>query len=403
MKIAVIAPTYLPGRRANTIQVMKMSDAIVTLGHQIQVAVPFNPKEHPEYADSKLTSEESNRKIAAFYGLKNVLPVHYLRAQPQWRRYDYGIRAVSWAKQGKADMIYTRLPQAAAMASIWGIPTVLEIHDLPQGKFGRQLFTRFLRGKGAKHLVVITSALAKALQEQFKAPLNEPFTIIAPDGVDLEQYQNMPSPREAREQLASKENTEAVSTSIARLSQDAFVAGYTGHLYEGRGINIIMKLASRLPDIQFLIAGGEPQTVEKWREKVQKNNLSNVILTGFIPNPELYLYQAACDVLLMPYQQHVSASSGGDIARFLSPMKLFEYLACKRPILSSNLPVLREVLNPQNAVLLPPKDIRAWENALIKLKNNPEMRQKLAAQARKDDQKYAWINRAEKIFGLPKQ
>jgi len=94
--------------------------------------------------------------------------------------------------------------------------------------------------------------------------------------------------------------------------------------------------------VSFLLAGGEPEDVAALREKSANLGLSNVILTGFIPNADLPIYQAACDILLMPYQSQVAASSGGDIARYLSPMKLFEYLACGKPILSSDLPVLRE-------------------------------------------------------------
>ena len=40
MKIAVVAPTQIPARRANTIQVMKMAQAMVNLGHNVHLAVP---------------------------------------------------------------------------------------------------------------------------------------------------------------------------------------------------------------------------------------------------------------------------------------------------------------------------------------------------------------------------
>ncbi len=146
--------------------------------------------------------------------------------------------------------------------------------------------------------------------------------------------------------------------------QSCFTAGYTGHLYAGRGGELMIELAARLPEITFLLVGGEPPDVARLQAKVNARQLDNVILTGFIPNADLPLYQAACDVLLMPYQKPVAASSGGDIAPYLSPMKLFEYLACGRAILSSDLPVLREVLNPANAVLLDPETSRAWAAAL---------------------------------------
>jgi glycosyltransferase involved in cell wall biosynthesis len=123
-----------------------------------------------------------------------------------------------------------------------------------------------------------------------------------------------------------------------------------------------------------------------------------MFLTGFIPNAELSSYHAACDAFLMPYQRRVAASSGGDIARYLSPMKLFEYMACGRPILCSDLPVLREVLNSENAILLPPDNVDAWVNALQSLKGDTQRRLSLGAQARRDVEGYTWERRAARIL-----
>ena len=124
----------------------------------------------------------------------------------------------------------------------------------------------------------------------------------------------------------------------------------------------------------------------------------NVTFTGFVPNADLPPYQAACDVLLMPYQAQVSASSGGDIARYISPMKMFEYLACGRPIIASDLPVLQEVLNKRNALILPAGDARKWEAAIQRLQDDPAHAQNLAANARAEAQNYSWEARGEKII-----
>jgi glycosyltransferase involved in cell wall biosynthesis len=79
-------------------------------------------------------------------------------------------------------------------------------------------------------------------------------------------------------------------------------------------------------------------------------------------------------------------------------MKLFEYLACGRAILCSDLPVLHEVLNPENAVLLPPDDTQAWVNALKSLQAEPERRGKLAAKARQVAVLYTWEARAAQVL-----
>ena len=79
-------------------------------------------------------------------------------------------------------------------------------------------------------------------------------------------------------------------------------------------------------------------------------------------------------------------------------MKLFEYMACGRVILSSDLPVLREILNERNAILLPPDNLPSWVNAVQDLSANPETHAQLATRAREDAQQYSWKSRAEKIL-----
>ena len=104
-------------------------------------------------------------------------------------------------------------------------------------------------------------------------------------------------------------------------------------------------------------------------------NLTNVTFTGFVPNERIPLYQSAADVLLMPYGRAVTTSSGGNTAEICSPMKMFEYMAAGRAILTSDLPVLREVLDETKAVFSPLEQAEAWESALGGLLANPQRRQ----------------------------
>ena len=390
MKIAIIAPTEIPARRANTLQVMKMAQAFLKSGHTMLMLVPkTRPGPAPQWDE-----------LARHYGLhqEHPFPIEWLPANQRLRRYDFSLRAVNRARRWEADLIYTRLPQAAALAAALGSGTILETHDLPQGLLGPWLFRCFLKSRSARRLVVITHALAHDLARNLGAPESPPFTIIAPDGVDLERYTDLPAPREARLRLGQ------ANALLHPIPIDNFTAGYTGHLYPGRGSALLLDLAQRLPTITFLIAGGEPQDVARLQAQANALALDNLILPGFVPNADLPLYQAACDALLMPYQEQVAASSGGDIARYLSPMKLFEYLACQRAIISSDLPVLREVLNESNALLLPPAEIDAWAETLKRLESEtagatvPVTCARLAAQARQDAAQYTWESRAVRIL-----
>ncbi|MCK5702402.1 MAG: glycosyltransferase, partial [Cyclobacteriaceae bacterium] len=156
--------------------------------------------------------------------------------------------------------------------------------------------------------------------------------------------------------------------------------------------------AAKLPKVQFLFVGGQPADIKRISEIIAQNGSENVTLTGFIDNAELPNYQAACDALLMPYQLNVSGSSGGDIGKYLSPMKMFEYLAVGRPILSSDLPVLREVLNQDNSILLEPSDADSWVAAINQLQKDSGLRNKLSANARVTAQNYSWQSRAGNIL-----
>ncbi|HCC79362.1 MAG TPA: hypothetical protein DEP80_07135 [Anaerolineae bacterium] len=163
-------------------------------------------------------------------------------------------------------------------------------------------------------------------------------------------------------------------------------------------MELIAELAERMPEVNFLWVGGTSQDVNTWRTRISATGLKNMNLTGFIPNRELPLYQAAADALLIPYNRRFTNSGGENISNVSSPMKIFEYMAAGRVILSSDLPVLREVLNEANAILCPPEDVEAWEQALRQLQADPHKGQLLASQARRDVERYSWVERCRLIL-----
>ena len=258
------------------------------------------------------------------------------------------------------------------------------MHEMPSGRFGPWWYRLFLILNGKKRLVPISQALKTALEEKYRPVLPSESIVVAPSGVDVERFVNLPEAESARQTLGLKPGLTAICT---------------GHLYAGRGMEFFLKLAEQFPEIHFLWVGGQTEEVSIWRELVGSLNLQNVTFTGFIPNEKLPLYQAAGDFLLIPYHLSISGSGGRDIARVSSPMKLFEYLAAGRAIISSDLPVLREALNEHNAVICPADDLQAWVQALKGLLVDPEKWISLARQAKQDAEMYAWIVRCQRIFG----
>jgi glycosyltransferase involved in cell wall biosynthesis len=101
----------------------------------------------------------------------------------------------------------------------------------------------------------------------------------------------------------------------------------------------------------------------------------------------------------MPYSRSIMGSSGSaDSAAVASPMKMFEYMAAGRAIVSADLPVIREVLNKKSAVFCKPDDVSNWRAEIQALLDNKTRRIELGNQARRDVEGYTWVARAQKIM-----
>ncbi len=374
MNVFAIATARIPSDTAHSIQVMKACEAIRQTGHQVQLLVP-GQENHPW------------EKLAGHYGLRTPFEIQWLPAHPRLGRYDFSFAAVRRARRLGADLLYVWALQAAVGGLRFGSPVALELHGPPEGNFGPRLFRLFLRLKGPKRLLPITRALADILEMTYGPAAKTIDTVIAPNGVDLERFENLQDPAAARLQLGLPEG---------------LTVGYTGHLYAGRGMDLLTKLARRFPAVHFLWVGGRPDDVSFWKDKLLQDGLDNVHLTGFIENQKLPQFQAVMDILLMPYERVIAGSGGGNSADYCSPMKLFEYLATGRAIISSDLPVLHEILDENLAVLCPPEDPTAWADALTALIEDPARRRQLGVNAQEAASRYTWQTRAAAaLAGFP--
>jgi glycosyltransferase involved in cell wall biosynthesis len=364
VKIVAIAGSTIPSDTANSLQVMKACQALVQIGHEVTLLVPG--------------AKHSSVDLQGHYGLQTDFPIEWLSSSSR-RRFTWD--AVQRARLLKADLVYSWFPQSAVF-SLWsGLPAVFEIHIQPTGPFGPWWHRLFGSLGGRKRLASITRALVSLLERKFHMRLPEEEVVIAPNGVDLERFASLPDPVTARHQIGLREAPTVMCT---------------GHLYEGRGADLFLALAASLPLAQFVWVGGRPEDIKAWEKRAQSDN---VTFTGFIPNRGLPLYQAAADILLMPYSRSIMGSSGSaDSAAVASPMKMFEYMAAGGAIVSADLPIIREVLNETNAIFCEPGNIEEWKFVIELLINDEARRRTLGNQARRDVQGYTWVSRARRIM-----
>ncbi len=356
---------------ASSVHVMKMCQAFKQAGYKTTLYAPDEQGQRPDIS-----------QIWHHFGIEDTFNLHLIRPLPFLRKHDVALRA-AWAIRPTPHVLaYGRNLAAMMWTSLFGIPTVLEVHDAPSSI---QLYYMrlLLRGAGFRRLVVISSPLKEHYQTELALP--EEQIIVEPDAVDIERFEASPPIEQAKQQL--------------NINPQTFTVGYAGNLYQGRGIELIIELAERMPEIAFLIVGGKPQHVEQYRQIARDRHLKNLNWVGFVANSQLPLYLAACDILLMPYQRTIRVHNNeGDISNWISPMKMFEYMAARRPIISSDLPVLHDILNEKNALLVTPDALDEWLRGIEHLRHQPQIGIELAQHAYRDVQQFTWKKRVGRLL-----
>jgi glycosyltransferase involved in cell wall biosynthesis len=280
-----------------------------------------------------------------------------------------------WSREA---IVFTRSVSVGRMATLLGVPTVVELHApiSTLRNVMRERLRRVANRPSFRFVVVISERLKQDYQACF--PELRDRILVAPDGADP---------------------VNGHPANVVPLT-GSFKVGYLGHLYPGKGMELIELLAPLRPQMTFHIVGGRPAELAQWRDRTRAT--PNIVYHGHVPHAETRRYLAAMDVVLAPYQRVVHGSGGGalNLADWMSPLKIFEYMAEGKAILSSDLPVLREVLvDGSNALLRAPEDVAGWAEGLSMLEADARLRSRLGAQGKRDMlERYTWNQRARAIL-----
>jgi glycosyltransferase involved in cell wall biosynthesis len=129
------------------------------------------------------------------------------------------------------------------------------------------------------------------------------------------------------------------------------------------------------------------------RLKNQASGIGNVVLVGQRPWREIPLWLKAARVLVLPNTGREEISR-----HYTSPLKLFEYMASGTPIVASDIPSIREIMNDTMGFFAVADDAESFARAIERALGDPEEAARRAEQARADVRKYTWARRAEEIL-----
>lgn len=361
-KILVIANSRYPYGTANSVNVFRMLEAFFKKGLEVRF-IAFrssfaNVRRHWEMSCRRYGADLPIRKRLLYWPLKRG-------AEPFLALVSFFTLLFTLRRN---TLVYTRVRYVAAVSTILGFKTVFESHAPPSTRFQASLEKRFLR-QDRSHLVLISDGL-KSMYAQLG--LKTERAVIAHDAGRL------------LGRLPPKKSD---------FSGPCLNLAYLGSLLPGRGIELLIQLAHTMPNRHFHIFGGLNQWKKEWSIP------DNFILYDELSPKQAERIVSLFDALLMPYQQEVKIGNGLDTTAWMSPMKMFEYMLSGKPIISSELPALKEVLvHDENALLAPPNERQRWEDAIVAL-DNPNLRWKLAARAFDDASRlHTWDKRADAIL-----
>ncbi len=378
MHIAYCTNVRLPSERAHGHQIAHVCRALWQLGHKVHVYAPFRKN---VVEQDFWTYEHLSREIKLTYvGDKDYIATRWLGFFKLWSMNRMLRRKLpDLLKADTPDLIYTRSPALLPSLLKLDIPVVLELHQLP--RFARHLFVQ--ECNRCARVACLTSPMRDALLKWGVKPKK---LFVEGDAVDLSRFENLPSQPKAR----TKWN----------LKTDRLVVGYVGRLTtlgQEKGVShMLQALAVLKPQKQFFgfIVGGPEGDRARYEQQAKKLGLTedDVLFTGEIPAADVPASLSACDILAMPFP---------DLPHYrthMSPLKMFEYMAADRPMITSDLPTVRDVLSEETAIFCKPGDVRSLADALEWIHTNPAKAEKRSKAALSLVQHHTWQERMKRVL-----
>lgn len=174
---------------------------------------------------------------------------------------------------------------------------------------------------------------------------------------------------------------------------------FVGNFYKWHDVPTLLAAFAQVlptqPNARLVLVGDGLERQTMMQQAASLGIDHAVQFTGLVPHTAVPRLLAAADIAVVPYPPMQT-----DL--WLSPLKLFEYMASGKAVIASAVGQLMDVVQDgRNGLLVAPGDISAMTVALQHLINNPRLRQQLGQQARQDViQKHSWeqyISRLEHI------
>jgi glycosyltransferase involved in cell wall biosynthesis len=293
----------------------------------------------------------------------------------------------------RPDLLYTRSGQAIfafLLAKIFRLPMILEINGLSIDEWrmegGTSGINRWISYnkdllndktyKYADHLVVVTPKIKEVLQIEYK--INPEKISVIENGANTELFRPT-NTNEARRELKLNETHNYIC--------------FVGTLYKWQGVEYLIKaspyILEECPQSSFLVIGDGPSHESLTKLAEQLGVSDKFIFTGMVPYEKVPLYINSSDICVVPRPPIKG-----------SPLKLYEYMACGKPVIASDLEGIREILVESNAgICVPAESPRELADAIVGLLRAPKSRDIMGKNGRRHIvENRSWESVAKTVF-----
>ena len=280
--------------------------------------------------------------------------------------------------QPSRETIFTRSQYIAKRLAERGAPVLFESHAFSRDatKISMPKFIDAINTSSVSGIISISNEISA---EYIGQGLNPKRILTLADAVNLTTF--------------TRTDSGGLERLFGKIIYERPIMVYTGSLSKEKGAKFLTEASISLPEVNIAIIGGSPQESASLAKNYAKYS-KNLFIHPSVPHKDIPSILHDASILVMPYLPE------GTLIPYMSPLKLFEYLATGIPILSSELPVFSQILsNEDNCVLFDSGSIDSFCNRTkFLLEMSKEKKSTMRNSQIKTAMQFSWRNRAKTIL-----
>lgn len=341
MKIVFVSKIRMPENRGVSFAIANMCQALAENGNEVELILPNRPLKD-NYKELDFWQYYQIKKNAFLIRKLFCFNLPLFHLQEIIMSWSFSLGLVFFLKKNNflTVHLFGECKEALVLLKVFSWlyhPIIVyESHITPVGWY--EQFLELLGISRVNLLVTSNRYLASFYKSKY---MFRNKVIVAPNGINLKDF--------------DYKTTKSILRKKLKLPTDKMIIGFGGRFVTNnmeKGvpdlINAVALLSKSNESYYLCCVGGPQEYVVKYIEMAKKVGLNEnqFMFKAHVPPNILYQYMRAFDICTMPFPENHHFS------HIMAPLKMFEYLASKNPIVATDLPAVREILVHSKTALL---------------------------------------------------